>query len=83
MRPSDANRKKDYKKGIDAEEARRKRDDNIIQSRKDKRDETLQKKRMTFQPASGSNFAMSDSTGQAMASGSKVRPQPSTDSNNS
>ena len=33
--------------GIDLDEARRKREDNIVQLRKDKRDENLQKKRMT------------------------------------
>jgi len=32
--------------GIDLDEARRKREDNIVQMRKDKRDENLQKKRM-------------------------------------
>lgn len=32
--------------GIDLDEARRKREDNIVQLRKDKRDESLQKKRM-------------------------------------
>lgn len=32
--------------GIDLDEARRKREDNIVQLRKDKRDENLQKKRM-------------------------------------
>lgn len=32
--------------GIDPDEARRKREDNIVQMRKDKRDESLQKKRM-------------------------------------
>lgn len=32
--------------GIDLDEARRKREDNIVQLRKDRRDENLQKKRM-------------------------------------
>lgn len=32
--------------GIDLDEARRKREDNIVQLRKDRRDESLQKKRM-------------------------------------
>jgi HEAT repeat protein len=44
-------RKKDFKKGIDAEDARRKREDNIVQLRKDKRDENLQKKRAVFSGA--------------------------------
>ena len=35
-------------KGIDADDARRKREDNIIELRKNKRDENLQKKRMIF-----------------------------------
>ncbi len=41
--------------GIDLDEARRKREDNIIQLRKDKRDENLQKKRMvsSIVPATG------------------------------
>lgn len=41
-------RKKEVKKGIDAEEARRKREENIIELRKNKRDENLLKKRQTF-----------------------------------
>ncbi len=32
--------------GIDLDDARRKREDNIVQLRKDRRDENLQKKRM-------------------------------------
>eukprot|EP00889_Picochlorum_renovo_P000698 jgi/Picre1/27728/NNA_000692.t1 len=40
-------RSRNVKKGIDLDEARRKREDNIVQLRKDKRDENLQKKRMT------------------------------------
>lgn len=52
-------RKKDVKKGIDAEEARRKREENIIELRKTKRDENLQKKRQTFQTP---QYALEDST---------------------
>jgi hypothetical protein len=52
-------RKKEYKKGIDAEDARRKREDNIIELRKNKRDERLQKKR---QVNVGSNFGIEEST---------------------
>ncbi|KDD73677.1 hypothetical protein H632_c1936p0 [Helicosporidium sp. ATCC 50920] len=37
---------RNIKKGIDLDEARRKREDNIVQLRKDRRDESLQKKRM-------------------------------------
>ena len=40
-------RKKGFKKTIDADDARRKREDNIIELRKAKRDEGLQKKRAT------------------------------------
>ena len=62
LRP-DVSRKKEYKKGIDAEEARRKREDNIIALRQNKRDENLQKKRSTFAPASATaNFGIEDST---------------------
>lgn len=66
LRP-DASRKKEYKKGIDAEEARRKREDNIIALRQNKRDENLQKKRSTFAPASANaNFGIEDSTKHAV-----------------
>ncbi len=68
LRP-DVSRKKDYKKGIDVEEARRKREDNIIAMRQSKRDENLQKKRSTFAEASGAGggFGMEDSTKGAAA----------------
>eukprot|EP00891_Asterochloris_glomerata_P004679 jgi/Astpho2/4679/Aster-00240 len=54
-------RRKDFKKGIDAEDARRKREDNIVQLRKDKRDENLQKKRAVFPASSGGMGASEDS----------------------
>jgi importin subunit alpha-6/7 len=54
-------RKKGFKKGIDADDARRKREDNIIELRKSKRDENLQKKRAVFAAGPASN-AMEDST---------------------
>jgi importin subunit alpha-1 len=38
-------RKKGYKLAVDAEEARRKREDNLVEIRKNKRDESLLKKR--------------------------------------
>lgn len=46
-RPDTAGRRKGkgFKKGIDQEEARRKREDNIIQLRQNKRDENLLKRR--------------------------------------
>mmetsp|Transcript_588 Transcript_588/g.1321 ORF Transcript_588/g.1321 Transcript_588/m.1321 type:complete len:546 (-) Transcript_588:4676-6313(-) len=40
--------RRSQKAGIDIDEARRKREDNIIELRKNKRDENLQKKRQTF-----------------------------------
>jgi len=40
-------RQKGFKKGVDADEARRKREDAAVQLRKQTRDEALQKKRMT------------------------------------
>lgn len=52
-------RKKEVKKGIDAEEARRKREENIIELRKSKRDENLLKKRQTFATP---QYALEDST---------------------
>jgi len=39
-------RKKNFKKGVDADESRRKREDETVQIRKQKRDEQLSKKRM-------------------------------------
>lgn len=53
-----ANRKS-TKAGIDIDEARRKREDNIIELRKNKRDENLQKKRQTFTTP---QYAAEDST---------------------
>jgi len=48
-----AGRKKDFKKVTDLEDARRKREDNIIELRKNKRDENLQKKRQVHAGAGG------------------------------
>lgn len=72
-RPSSRNerRKKDFKKGIDADDARRKREDNIVQLRKDKRDENLQKKRAVF-PASGVGGAIEESTRGGGSAAQKV-----------
>ncbi len=72
-RPTSRNerRKKDFKKGIDAEDARRKREDNIVQLRKDKRDESLQKKRAVF-PASGVGGAIEDSNRGGGSAAQKV-----------
>lgn len=62
-------RKKEYKKGVDADDARRKREDNIIELRKNKRDENLQKKRQVFQ---GPSYAMEDSSSRTGLSQNKV-----------
>lgn len=51
-------RKKDFKKGVDAEDVRRKREDNIIELRKSKRDENLQKKRQVH---AGPSYAIEES----------------------
>ncbi|GHP07012.1 inositol monophosphatase 1 [Pycnococcus provasolii] len=51
LRPSSSRqdaRKKGFKKSIDVEESRRKREDSFVQIRKDKREESLQKKRVTM-----------------------------------
>ena len=57
-------RKKSFMKGIDADDARRKREDNIIELRKNKRDENLQKKRMIHTPGGSedSSRSLEDST---------------------
>ncbi|KIY96466.1 Importin subunit alpha-2 [Monoraphidium neglectum] len=63
MRASAVPRKKDFKKGIDADDARRKREDNIIELRKAKRDEQLQKKRVVN---AGPSYAMEESSARPM-----------------
>lgn len=47
LRPSSRSeaRKKSYKTGVDADEARRRREDNLVEIRKNKREDNLQKKR--------------------------------------
>jgi importin subunit alpha-1 len=64
-------RKSQFKKGIDADEARRKREDNIIELRKTKRDENLQKKRQTF-TAPPSQFALEESNKQSGGGSQRV-----------
>jgi Importin beta binding domain len=63
-------RKKGFKKGIDPEDARRKREDNIIELRKSKRDESLQKKRAVSSMGGAAGY-MEDSTRQGVG-GQKV-----------
>lgn len=63
-------RRKGFKKGIDTEDARRKRETNIVELRKNKRDESLQKKRAVFAaPGAGS---MEDSNRGTLAFQRKV-----------
>jgi hypothetical protein len=69
MRAGAVPRKKDFKKGIDADDARRKREDNIIELRKAKRDEQLQKKRVVN---AGPSYAMEDSSARPMGLPHKV-----------
>ncbi|GFH10325.1 importin subunit alpha [Haematococcus lacustris] len=69
---SAAGRKKDVKKGIDLDEARRKREDNIIELRKTKRDENLLKKRQTFTTP---QYAIEDSN-KAASSGQRLEEVP-------
>ena len=68
--PNAERRKKGFKKTIDPDDARRKREDNIIELRKAKRDESLQKKRaINLGPAAGS---LEDSTRSNTAMQQKV-----------
>jgi hypothetical protein len=69
MRAAGVPRKKDFKKGVDADDARRKREDNIIELRKSKRDENLQKKRMVNV---GPSYAQEDSTNRTAQIQNKV-----------
>jgi hypothetical protein len=73
MRASAVPRKKDFKKGIDADDARRKREDNIIELRKAKRDEQLQKKRVVN---AGPSYAMEESSARPMGLPHKVSRGP-------
>lgn len=63
-------RRSGAKAGVDLDEARRKRGDNIIELRKTKRDENLLKKRQTF---IAPQYAAEDSSARAAeASGQRV-----------
>ena len=59
-------RRKGFKKTIDADDARRKREDNIIELRKAKRDESLQKKRATFMGATAGGAIEDSNRNNAM-----------------
>jgi hypothetical protein len=67
---SSSSRRSGFKKSVDVEDARRKREDNIVELRKNKRDENLQKKRQVFNAEAG--FA-EDSTRVSGSGQSKVR----------
>ena len=69
-----SSRRKGFKKGIDAEDARRKRETNIIELRKNKRDENLQKKRAVGLAGPGAT-AMEESNRGGAAFQRKVRRQ--------
>ena len=64
FRSKGSERRAPLKKGIDAEETRRRREDLSVQLRKDKRDENLQKKRLV----KGNDGALDSLDGQAAAS---------------
>ena len=69
LRPEAGSRRRQgFKKGVDAEEGSRRRDNNIVTLRKNKRDENLQKKRLVNldQPAAAGemgDYAYSPTTG--------------------
>eukprot|EP00967_Tisochrysis_lutea_P125705 scaffold211638_cov27-Tisochrysis_lutea.AAC.1 len=64
-------RKNALKKGIDLEEARRKREDNVIELRKTKREENLLKKRQTF---AAPQYALEDSNKPGTGAQRQQRP---------
>jgi|Transcript_24490 HEAT repeat protein len=73
-------RKKDFKKGIDSEDARRKREDAAVQLRKQVREEALEKKRMTSDApnVNANGMAMlgeGDTENQIIALASRVNSQ--------
>jgi len=66
-------RKKGFKKAVDSDEARRKREDNLVEIRKNKREENLQKKRNLTLPGDGSAFG---SAGSMVPTGSDSSARP-------
>lgn len=61
-------RKKAYKSGVDADEARRRREDNLVKIRKNKREDNLLKKRregivLQSQPLTESNASIEKQVG--------------------
>lgn len=65
-------RQKGFKKGVDADEARRKREDAAVQLRKQTRDEALEKKRMTDAAPAAAIGGMADHDSQIVQLASKV-----------
>jgi hypothetical protein len=57
---------KGFKKGIDQDEARRKREDNIIELRKNKRDENLLKRRTIINSDAPAQMSSSSNNNQSM-----------------
>jgi HEAT repeat protein len=71
-------RQKNFKKGIDADDARRKREDAAVQLRKQVRDEALQKKRMTDEVPAVGGAAVAGAEQSVVMQG---QAQPSTNAN--
>ena len=67
---SSSSSRRSLKKGVDVDDARRKREDNIVELRKNKRDENLQKKRQVF--SGGPNYALEESSRTSSSGQSKV-----------
>lgn len=55
-------RRKDYKKAVDLDESRRKREDQLLSLRKSKREDSLQKKRRDI----SQNYGLQDNTGESL-----------------
>jgi len=65
-------RQRGFKKGVDADDARRKREDAAVQLRKATRDEALQKKRMTDDVASAPNAAILGGSPEQQAQSTQI-----------
>ncbi|MES1914703.1 MAG: hypothetical protein MHM6MM_006749, partial [Cercozoa sp. M6MM] len=57
-------RARKFKRGVTAEESRRRREDEMVQLRKTKREEQLQKRRMTQPDSAGVRVPLSDEHGE-------------------
>jgi hypothetical protein len=65
-------RKKAFKKGVDADDMRRKREDDTLQLRKQKREEQMTKKRFMFEPEDRENAPPQDANTSAPVQGTSV-----------